>query len=209
MPVVCSVETNRNVIALTFDDGPLYPETDRLLDVLDEADARATFFVRGSAIDSDTKSLVVRAARAGHEIGNHTHGHVNLETADHGTVQEEISRTHFQLGELTGVEPTLIRPPYGKGLQVVDEVAGMFGYQATVKWSVQADDWESPPPATITKLVLDGLAPGAIVLLHDGCARTRQPGESRMNTVEAVQTVIPVIRERGFELATVSQLLGM
>ena len=204
--VVCSGETDRNVVALTFDDGPLIPETARLLDVLDETDARATFFVRGAAIDDETRSLVVRAARAGHEIGNHTHNHLNLEEADPATVAEEILRTHRQLAELTGMEPTIIRPPYGKGLEVVDEVAGAGGYRATVGWSVQADDWESPPAATIAERVLAGLAPGAIVLLHDGCSPIRT-GQSRMGTVDAVRTLVPAIRERGFELVTVSQLL--
>jgi peptidoglycan/xylan/chitin deacetylase (PgdA/CDA1 family) len=206
MPVVHSVETDRHVVALTFDDGPLHPETERLLDVLDETDAHATFFVRGGAIDDETKGLVVRAARAGHEIGNHTHSHLNLEEADHETVTEEILRTHHQLAELTGLEPTVIRPPYGRGTEIVDEIASAVGYRATVNWSVDPEDWASPPAAKIAERVLAGLASGAIVLMHDGCTDTRA-GQSRMGTVEAVHTLIPIIRERGFELVTVSQLL--
>ena len=206
MPVVHSVETDRNVVALTFDDGPLYPETERLLDVLDEGDAHGTFFVRGGAMDDETKALVVRTARAGHEVGNHTHSHLNLEAVDRATVAEEITRTHFQLAEITGREPTHIRPPYGKGLEVVDEIASTLGYHATVGWSVAAEDWESPPATTIAERVLAGLAPGAIVLLHDGCSPDRA-GQSRMQTVEAVHLLLPAIRERGFELLTVSQLL--
>ena len=206
MPVVHSVETDRNVVALTFDDGPKNPETERLLDVLDEADAHTTFFVRGGAITEETKSLVVRAAHAGHEIGNHTHSHLNLENADRGTVREEILRTHHQLAELTGMEPTVIRPPYGKALEIVDEIASAVGYRATVGWSVDAEDWESPPAATIAERVLAGLAPGAIVLLHDGCTDTRAD-QSRMETINAVRILVSAIRDRGFELVTVSQLL--
>ena len=138
MPVICSAETDRAVVALTFDDGPKHPETDTLLDVLAAADAKATFFVRGGAIDAQTTPLVVRAARDGHEIGNHTHSHLRLDEIERATVLEEISRTHAQLEQLTGTAPTVIRPPYGVGLDLVDEIAAPLGYRATVGWSVHA-----------------------------------------------------------------------
>ncbi len=206
MPVVHSVETDRNVVALTFDDGPKNPETERLLDVFDDANAHATFFVRGGALTDDAEGLVTRAFAAGHEIGNHTHSHLWLEGAGRVVAEREILRTHHDLTGLVGVEPMVIRPPYGVGLELVDEIATQLGYRATVHWSVHATDWECPPADTIVERILAGVRPGAIVLLHDGCSPDRL-WQSRMATVDATRTLIPAIRERGFELVTVSQLL--
>jgi peptidoglycan/xylan/chitin deacetylase (PgdA/CDA1 family) len=221
MAVVCSGNRASDSIALTFDDGPLLPYTGQLLDAFDEYAARATFFVRGSAVTAETSPLVLRAHDAGHEIGNHTHNHLSLPDAPREKVEAEIAATHGLLVELLASTPRLIRPPYGRGTGVVDELASALGYRATILWSVSPSDWDTPPPAAIVERVLAGenrdvrracgcaeRSPlsGAIVLLHDGCPRTGQ-GESRAGTVTAVRELVPSLQSLGLRLVTVSELL--
>jgi len=204
--VVSCVQTQRKLIALTFDDGP-GPDTGDLLDVLDQGSAPATFFVRGAAIDASTEELLLRAAAAGHELANHTHSHLGrLGEREPAVVDEEILLTHRRLAELTGAEPTLIRPPYGHCLEEIDRAAGRLGYRATVKWSIMPRDWEQPGTDVIAAHVLGEMHAGAIVVMHDGSTPSREV-HSRRQTVDAVRTVISELRGRGFELVTVSQLL--
>ena len=206
MTVVSCVRTPRKLVALTFDDGP-GPDTGDLLDVLDEARAPATFFVRGAAIDASTEDLVLRAAEAGHELANHTHSHLGkLGDREPALVDEEILRTHRRLVELTGKEPTVIRPPYGHCLDEIDRAATRLGYTATIRWSVMPRDWEQPGTDVIAAHVLDEIHPGAIVVMHDGSTPSREV-HSRAQTVEAVRVLVPELRKRDFELLTVSGLL--
>ena len=212
--IVASVETERPVVALTFDDGPDPKYTPLLLDVLDAESATATFFVRGAALGAETRKIVERMDAAGHHVGNHTHHHSNLDGADTSTIDEEIARTHHVLEEITGRPPTLLRPPYGLGAEAVSAVAERYGYRATVLWSAWAFDWENPQSAADVMvervrngyLNCGGVVPGGIVLMHDGCA-PEQAGESRIETVETVRKLIPALRAEGFRLVTVPELL--
>jgi peptidoglycan-N-acetylglucosamine deacetylase len=198
---------SRKVVALTFDDGPSQ-WTEPILDSLDEQGARATFFVRGSAVDSGTRKAVTRAHRIGCDIGNHTHNHLSYTTCDDATAGEEFARTHALLDELTGTAPTLARPPFGHAPERLDEIASPFGYRATVMWSISPDDWAEPQPnaGEIVELVLRELHPGAIVLLHDGWDPER--GELfRAQTVEAVRRLLPELAARGYGAVAVSEML--
>lgn len=206
MSIVTSVATEAKRVALTFDDGPHPRYTELILDTLAAEGARATFFIRGGAINRETIEIVKRTAAEGHDVGNHTHHHLPLDAHSDATIEEEVRRAHFQLAEILGRPPALIRPPYGRALARVDAIAAPLGYRATVHWSIQADDWLMPPADTIVQRVLAQLAPGAIVLLHDGCA-PEQAGDSRQGTVEALRQMIPHVRQCGYELVTVSQLL--
>jgi peptidoglycan/xylan/chitin deacetylase (PgdA/CDA1 family) len=208
MPVVSSVRTDRPYVALTFDDGPLEPETDSLLDALADAGARATFFVRGSAISDATRRMVERAATEGHDVGNHTHSHYALDECTNDTLREEVRRTHDDLTAILGEAPTLIRPPYGRDPERVDAEAVKLGYRATVLWSIEAADWEMPPAEVIARRVLESpaLRGGAIVLLHDGYSPA-QGKQSRRPTVDAVVQLLPELKRRGFEMVGVSRLL--
>ncbi|MGD0712982.1 MAG: polysaccharide deacetylase family protein [Gaiellaceae bacterium] len=212
--IISSIKTEEPLVALTFDDGPDETYTPLLLDVLDHESAPATFFIRGSALNPETRKIVARIDGAGHDVGNHTHHHWNLAGMDAATIHEEIARTHYELEQITSTAPTLLRPPYGLGPVEVNAVAERDGYRATVLWSIYAADWTAPqPPAdTIIERVLNGydiyggVGPGGIVLLHDGCA-PEQAGESRMESVEATRKLVPALRAAGFRLVTVSELL--
>ena len=212
--IVSAVVTDQRLVALTFDDGPELTYTPMALEALDEASAHATFFVLGSSVNAETRPIVERTQAAGHEVGNHTHTHLSLNGATTELIHEEIARTHFYLEQITGRAPRVIRPPYGHAPEAVNAVAGPMGYRATVLWSAWAVDWENPQAAAevMLKRVLDGydlcggVGPGGIVLMHDGCA-PEQAGQSRSETVETVRKLVPALRDKGFRLVTVSELL--
>ena len=224
MAIICSVENAGDRIALTFDDGPLIPYTEQILETLAEHNAKATFFVGGRALTPASRDVVAQAHAAGHEIGNHTEHHCDLSQADVTTIATEVSETHDQLAELLGSPPRLIRPPYGRGCAAVDVFASTLGYRATVLWNVCPMDWNQPPADSIVSHVRAGdnprageiemychytprsPLPGAIVLLHDGAL---QDGESRGETVKAVQEIVPQLQSLGLQLVTVSDLLAV
>jgi peptidoglycan-N-acetylglucosamine deacetylase len=183
------------MLALTFDDGPS-ELTEPILDLLAAHDARATFFVVGSAVPGREATLE-RARAGGHEIGSHTFWHPHPAALDEEALREEIRRG----AEAAGAEAKLVRPPYGEDAERFDRLAGELGLGPTVLWSVDPRDWESDDAEVIAERVLAGAASGAIVDLHDG----RRPQHA---TVEALGTILPSLVSRGFRLVTVSELLA-
>jgi peptidoglycan/xylan/chitin deacetylase (PgdA/CDA1 family) len=130
----------KRVVSLTFDDGPHPTNTSKLMDDLKAANIRATFFVVGRNLESETgKSLVSRAVAEGHQIGNHSYSHPDLTTLTEQRIREEITRTEFLIGDAIGA-CKLFRPPYGAHNCLVDKVAKELGY-SIVLWNVDCLDW--------------------------------------------------------------------
>ena len=201
-------------IALTFDDGPDPRYTPRVLDILKEKRAPATFFVTGLAANS-SPGLLRRIYREGHEIGNHTYTHPHLDQVSKGQLGIELNLTQRLFESTLGVKTLLFRPPYGIDHQpeTADEVRLLpfiqdLGY-LIVGARIDPHDWGEeggqPPPSTrdIVRRVLDQAQSGSgnVVLLHDG-------GGNRRSTVEALPDVIDGLRAKGFELVGASALLG-
>jgi peptidoglycan/xylan/chitin deacetylase (PgdA/CDA1 family) len=210
MAVVSRFQVARKVVALTFDDGPDPVWTPELLALLADEGVRATFFALGCWINSDTRPILRGALTAGHEIGNHTFSHLSFAQSSLGdaSASDEIVRGHVLLSEIGDAQPTLIRPPFGHAPERVDRLASELGYRATVMFEQPPPgDWDQPPADRIVQSVVDSTKPGSIILLHDGCDPTRR-GQSRRETVEAVRLLIPALRMRGFEFATVTELLN-
>lgn len=182
-------------VALTFDDGPSDFTTPRLLDVLADANVPVTFFVLGG--QADTFPDIVRAEHdAGHEIASHTWSHLRLPSLDEKQLASEIDDTNRVLADITGMTPTLLRPPYGATDDAVAAAAADAG-MAQILWNIDTRDWDHHDPAqTIAAAAAAG--PGSIILMHDVHA----------STVDAVPGVIAALRGRGFTFVTVSQLLG-
>lgn len=178
-------------VALTFDDGP-GPQTRSVLRALRRHDARATFFFLGREIPT-RPAMLRRAVRDGHELGNHSTSHDELpEATDIGATSELIER-------VSGERPCVFRPPDGRTSGRVLRDARGLG-MSTVTWSVDPADWASQDPAGIRDRVLAAAEPGAIILMHDG-------GGDRTGTARAVSSVIDGLRDRGYRLVTVSELL--
>ncbi|HEX6687617.1 MAG TPA: polysaccharide deacetylase family protein [Solirubrobacterales bacterium] len=183
---------DRNVVALTFDDGPS-AYTEGFLDVLREKHARGTFFEIGQEMPGYTATMR-RILREGDEIGDHTVNHV--EYPDYFQIAAAAARvrsyTHFA--------PCLFRPPGGGVDSAVVDTAGALGMQ-TILWDVDPTDWANPGSGAVYSRIVSAARPGSIVLMHDG-------GGDRSGTLAALPQIIDTLRDRGYRFATVSELLG-
>ena len=178
-------------VALTFDDGPsIY--TDGLLDVLQAHGARATFFVLGKSARVQTRTII-RMAKEGHEIGNHSWGHLNIKQLSEEEVREQVDQTNELVAEITGVEPRYFRPPYG----AYDDTALGRVHMPVILWSVDPEDWKDRDAEIVAERMREANV-GAIILAHDIYA----------STVEAVSAVLESLSARGIYFVTVSELLA-
>ena len=186
-------------IALTFDDGPLTGKTDAILDVLARYGVRATFFMVGSQAECCTETAR-RVAEAGHEIGNHTSSHKTLRGLTEKQTIAEITKAEKQIYRATGYMPSLFRPPEGVCTEMLSNVAARTGY-GIVLWSVDTFDWRGRSAAQIEETVLSTVKGGSVILMHDGIY-------ARSHTAEALERLIPELRELGYEFVTVGELLS-
>jgi peptidoglycan/xylan/chitin deacetylase (PgdA/CDA1 family) len=200
-PSVYRGDRTRRALALTFDDGPS-GSTPALLDILAQHNVPATFFMCGKNVRR-LPSVARRVAAAGHEIGNHTDSHPRLDFHMPEFIYREIALAQETIHQTTGAIPTLFRAPYGVrwfGLRRAQRRLHLTG----VMWTVIARDWKLPSP-DISRLVVSGAVNGAILCFHDG--RTLERAPDVRATLEAVKSVIPTLKERGFHFETVSQIL--
>lgn len=188
------INPNLPMIAITFDDGP-GAYTRELLDLFQQYGGKATFFLVGSRLNYYPDS-VRQIALDGHELGNHSWSHKYLTSIRQNEMIGEISDTRTKLFEMTGVESTLVRPPYGSVNQSLKDVGKTMGV-SFVNWSVDSLDWKLRNPEKICEEVLSHVKDGSIILCHD----------IHRETVIAMETLIPELQARGFQLVTVSQLI--
>ncbi len=197
--VIYSWNSNEKIIALTFDDGPHPKRTKEILDILDEYGIKATFFFIGQNV-VDYPDAVPLVQAAGHEIGNHTFSHRNLQTLDYASLCSEIDRTEAAVEDMIEYRTRLLRPPEGKFSDTVLEAARERDY-SVICWSVDTLDWAHNPPENIAQNVLSSVEAGDIILFHDFVS-----GESP--TPAALRMIIPPLLEQGYRFVTVSELLS-
>lgn len=190
---------DRNLVALTFDDGPDPVRTPALLDALAELDAVATFFVVGEGVDRNP-AVVRRIADEGHELGNHTYRHRYLPLARSRSVADELRATDRAIVRATGVAPVLARPPYGGRSPWTVRVFARLA-KRLVLWDVNSFDWKGKTADEVVERVLARTRGGSIILLHEA----RDGGEE---SIAAVRLLVPALRARGFELVTVSGVMA-
>ncbi len=192
---------DRKAIALTFDDGPS-ESTPELLDVLDEHRAKCTFFPIGRNVER-LPDIARDVARRGHEIGNHSYTHSPYYLRHRQFIEDEIAIAQEVIAEVCGTRPRWLRAPYGCrwfGLKQAQQRHGLTG----VMWSGNGLDWKRDANAVHRRLK-GASRNGAILLLHDG--RERNPRPDVRNTIDAVRRLLPELREQGYHLCTVSDLL--
>ncbi|MHB0976918.1 MAG: polysaccharide deacetylase family protein [Candidatus Aquicultorales bacterium] len=198
---------NKRVVAITFDDGPNPKYTPKILDALKKKKVRATFFCVGLHVKK-YPDIARRIVNEGHDIGGHTYTHRDLIATTREVVEKQICKTDEVIFEVTGVATKLFRPPRGLYSEaarkiIVDE----FGYRM-VMWTVSALDWRRDMrPGQIKRRIARYVHPGAILLFHDSGALIRREGGKRSSTVQALPLVIDYLRERGYEIIPVSEML--
>lgn len=198
------VPSGKKLVALTFDDGPYPPYTEKLLAVLEEKQVRATFFVVGNNA-SKFPEVVRQTAKSGHEIALHAGEHKDFLKLNRAELAGNILSGKKVLEELTGKPVKYIRPPHGFRDWAVMEEASKVGLKV-VNWSVIPRDWTNPGAQEISDRVCKDVRHGAIVLLHDGDAPAQVA--SREQTVEATSLIIDELRRRGYEFVTVDELVS-
>jgi len=196
--------TTQKVVALTFDDGPYSPYTEQLLDILQEYNTPATFFLVGKNVEKYPE-LVRRIARDGHQLGNHTYHHVDLLKSDSTTIAEEIDRTSKVIAAITGTAPHVVRPPHGFRDPVVMGIMAER-HLKVVEWSVMSKDWTNPGVEVIVDRTVKKVKNGSIILLHDGDGIASQA--SRIQSVEATRRIIQTLLAQGYQFVTVDEILA-
>lgn len=188
-------------IALTFDDGPDPAYTPRVLDLLDAAGARGTFFVVGERA-ARARRLVAEMAARGHEVASHGWSHKSFWTCGPRRTWTEIARTHDLLAETTGRAPAHFRPPWGAVNAAMFPALRRIG-ERCVLWSIQPEGLRAAAATQQADDVLRRAHPGAIVDLHDAEGLDGAPGR----LLAALPPMIDGLRADGYELVTVSELL--
>jgi len=182
------------MVALTFDDGP-GDLTDQILDILEQNNAVATFYVIGRHVETHSDTIL-RAHDMGCEIANHSWSHPSLDRLSSDRIRTQLQNTSDAIESLTGVPPSSMRPPFGNINSNVRNTSGELGL-AVVLWSIDPSDYLPQSVDEIYKHIMDRVEDGDIILLHDVHQRT----------VETTKRLIPALKRRGFQLVTVSELM--
>ncbi|MDO5155026.1 MAG: polysaccharide deacetylase family protein [Eubacteriales bacterium] len=185
------IDPNAPMIAFTFDDGPNSEYTQRILNVLAENYSHATFFVVGYNIEK-YPDMIKAISLAGCELGNHTNDHKNLTLLDSDEAENQIGKVNRAVKKLTGSKTTMIRPPEG----AYNESVLSLLEEPVVLWNLDTEDWSSRNAQVIAQRILDSAQDGDIVLMHD----------IYDSTAEAVEIVVPMLKERGFQIMSVGEM---
>jgi peptidoglycan/xylan/chitin deacetylase (PgdA/CDA1 family) len=188
--------------ALTFDDGPDPDATPAVLDALDHAGARATFFMVGEQVEAHPE-LARDVAERGHGVQAHCFGHESHRTL--ADPRADLERTVAAIEEATGVRPSMQRPPYGRFSADSHAVCLDAGLQP-VYWSAWGEDWEDLAADRIADFVTRDLSPGAVILLHDSPRYGHR--SSARATVAALPLIAAAMAERGLQAAPISSTLA-
>lgn len=191
-------DATKPMVALTFDSGSVAGETAKVLDILARNQVRSSWFVTGQFAEKNPE-LVRRAVQEGHEVFNHSYSHPNLTTLADAEIVAEMTKAEEILKGVTGRLPKpYMRMPFGARNPRVLKIVGDLGYRS-IFWTLDSGDWrEGWTPQMVQERVLGNLGNGYIVVHHS----------SPTTTSESLDTIIRTIKERGFQLVTVSALLG-
>lgn len=193
-------------VALTFDDGPDPTYTPAILDILARERVPATFFVLGAQAAA-APGLVARVRDAGHELGNHSFSHPDVDGVGALRLRGELEATSQVVASITGRRPLFYRPPSLADVEPRSAAsaaafarAGSLGY-LVVDADVDPRDWAAPGAAAIVAATLRQAGRGGVILLHDG-------GGNRAATVQALPAIIAGLRARGLSFVPLSAMVG-
>lgn len=192
---IYSVERDDKKISITIDAAWGDEFTEDILNILDENNVKATFFLVGFWVDKYPHQ-VEEIYRRGHEIGNHSTTHPHMANLSRDQIIEELNITDQKIYEITKVKPQVFRPPFGEYNNLLIQTATQLGYY-TIQWDIDSLDWKELGTEPVIDKVLKGTTNGSIILFH--------------NNAKYIKEYLPVIlqrlQEKGFEIVPVSQLI--
>ncbi|SEC19045.1 polysaccharide deacetylase family sporulation protein PdaB [Paenibacillus sp. GP183] len=195
---IYSVQTDKKLVALTFDISWGEKRPDPIIKILEDKKVKnATFFL--SAPWSKTHpEIIEHIKKNGYEIGSHGNKHSNYSTLSDEEIRKQISIAHGVLTEMTGKGPNLIRMPNGDFDKRVLRIAGELGY-SVIQWDTDSHDWMNKGVDSIINRVVTKVHPGDIILLH--------ASDTVKQTHEALPVIIDQLRAKGYEFVSVSELI--
>ena len=194
LPIYC-VQRDQKMLSISFDAAWGNEDTQQLIDILGKYDIKATFFVVGEWVDKYPES-VKALSDAGHEVMNHSNDHAHMSKLSRDEIIADVNTCNDKIEAVTGVRPTLIRPPYGEyDDNVISAIRSMD--MEPIQWDVDSLDWKDLSAAEITKRVTTKVQSGSIVLFHNAAK----------HTPEALPTILEDLLQQGYTFVPISQLI--
>ncbi|MBH38070.1 hypothetical protein CL658_03460 [bacterium] len=191
--VIRSVDTDKRVVALTFDDGPTR-YTDDILDILTLYNAKATFFLIGSQLKR-YPNYVQRIKVDGHSIGNHSYDHRHVMVQSEADLLKNIARSQLLFYDVLSMLPIYYRPPYGE-ITPAQEAILKKHFSYLIRWGIDPKDWDRKRSKDdIVTHIVTSLKPGVIIVLHE-----------RKQTVKFLPELILAIQQKGYQLVSLDYL---
>lgn len=194
LPIYC-VETDKKEIAITFDAAWSADDTQALIEILNEHDAKATFFAVGDWVEKNPDA-VKQLFDAGHEIANHSDTHPAFSKITRKEIREEILTCNKRIKDITGTAPKLVRAPSGdydnKSLEVTDSL-GM----KMIQWDCDSLDWKKLSVDEMYIRITEKAQNGSILLFHNGIE----------NTPKALDKILTELEKDGYKFVSVGELI--
>lgn len=201
------VKTQAKKVAITFDDGPSPIWTPHILDELKKANIKATFFMIGYHVQMYPE-IARRVAREGHTIGNHGYAHSVILYYTPAEIEEEIKYTEHVIREVTGVTTKIFRPPKAWVRGPLKNKIKEMGYEV-VLWSLNSKDWVNFNARSMVNFIMCRIRGGDIILFHDSGNVFSLEGGNRSQTVKAVGLLAQRLKEKGFEIVSLEELVDV
>ena len=194
LPIYC-VQRDQKMISISFDAAWGNEDTQQLIDILGKYDIKATFFVVGEWVDKYPES--VKALHdAGHEVMNHSNDHAHMSQLSREEIIADVNACNDKIEAVTGVRPTLIRPPYGEyDDNVISAIRSMD--MEPIQWDVDSLDWKLKNTSKIIRRVEKSAEDGDIILMHD----------IFQTSVDAALALVDDLQKQGYEFVTVDELV--
>jgi len=197
MRSIVRLHTNKNQIAITFDDGPDPIRTPEILALLNKYDVKATFFIIGKKIHGN-EALLKKMHSYGHTLGNHSYEHsYTYDFYSTARIISDLKRFNSHFESLFGVNPKWFRPPYGVTNPSIAKAVKQLGL-VSIGWNVRSLDTVIQDKNKLAKRVLSKIMPGSIVLFHD----------TGTSTLQVLEELILNCRQTGYTIVGLNELLS-
>ncbi len=194
LPIYC-VQNDQKQLSISFDAAWGSDKTASILDILEQEDVVANFFLVGMWVDKNVE-LVGKIKDAGHEIGTHSNTHANFTSLSKTQMEMELSESVKKIEAITKEKVTLFRAPFGAYNNNVLTVAEQLSLQ-TIQWDVDSLDWKGLSGEQIVKNVVTKVKGGSIILCHNNAE----------NIVEALPSLLKILKAQGYQFVKISDLL--
>lgn len=188
------VDTDEKKVAITFDAAWGADKTEQILEVLDEFNVKATFFLVGMWVEK-YESETLKIFEAGHEIGSHSNTHPDMTKLSASQMDQELKYTNDIIQKVTGTAPTLFRPPYGAYNNALIERLDNLNMKG-IQWDVDTLDWKGYNPSQVISRVNQNVQNGSIILCHNNAD----------HVVDNTRLILTTLINKGYNFVTVGGL---